>query len=301
MDFYINQYNKSKGPFIFASRLKNALETQGLKFEDDSLNRISIITGSYVKNANNILRLDGLYLDSGNKLGKSKLKNRDIFKCYKSFDHIVFQSKFSKDCYESFTGKKKPNSIIYNGASPDFFKEVEPVNKPEGFEKVVVASAKWRRHKRGEELVEAFKNPKLKDVALVLLGGYKNVKQKNIFSLPRVKPDQLPKYYQMADAMAHLSWLDWCPNTVVEGLASRLPVLCTHNGGTRELVKNDGLVIQLEEDYEIGTEVTLYRPPKVDINIIIDGVLELIEMPKINTREDLKISNTALLYSKLFK
>ena len=104
----------------------------------------------------------------------------------------------------------------------------------------------------------------------------------------------------MADAMAHLSWLDWCPNTVVEGLASRLPVLCTHNGGTRELVKNDGLVIQLEENYKMGQMVDLYRPPKIDNNIIVEGILKIIEMPKIDTRKDLNIKNTALQYKKLF-
>ena len=104
----------------------------------------------------------------------------------------------------------------------------------------------------------------------------------------------------MADAMIHLAWLDWCPNTVVEGLASRLPVLCSHNGGTKELVKNDGVVIQLEEDYKIGEEVYLYQPPKVDTNIIVEGVLKTLNIPKIQERKDLKISKTSLQYSKLF-
>ena len=301
-DFYIDKYHpSSKGPFIFAHRLKEDLERIGLKFNPDSQNRLSIITGNYKEDANNILRLDGLYLDSGNSRGKSKKLNKKIFRCYKKFDHIVFQSEFSKKCYEAFTGTKKENSIIYNGVPEYFFKECEPIDKPYGFDKVVIASSKWRRHKRIEEAIQAFKSPKLKNIALVILGGYKNIDEPNIFSLPKIDPSKLPSYLQMADAMIHLSWLDWCPNSVVEGLASRLPVLCSHNGGTRELVRNDGVIINLEEDYEIGTEVTLYRPPKVDINIIIDGILELIEMPKINTREDLKISNTSLLYSKLFK
>ena len=301
-DFYIDKYHPdSKGPFIFASRLKDGLENLGLKFKDKSQNRLSIITGKYIKGANNILRLDGLYLDSNNRMGNSDKLNKPIFNCYKAFDQIVFQSEYAQKVYEAFTGVKKTNSIIYNGAPDYFFKDCEPVDKPEGFEKVIIASSKWRRHKRIEEVIEAFKSPKLKDVALVIMGGYKNIDMKNVFSLPRVKPSELPKYYQMADGQVHLCWLDCCPNTVVECLASRLPVLCSHNGGTKELVKDDGIVIKLEEDYKYGTKVPLYKPPKVDIGIIVDGILKLLEMPKIKKREDLKISHTALLYKKLFK
>ena len=63
----------------------------------------------------------------------------------------------------------------------------------------------------------------------------------------------------------------------------------------------DGIVIKLEEDYKYGSMVPLYRPPKVDINIIVEGVLKLIEMPKIKIRDDLKISHCASEYSKIFK
>lgn len=101
--------------------------------------------------------------------------------------------------------------------------------------------------------------------------------------------------------MIHLAWLDWHPNSVVEGLASGLPVLCSHNGGTKELVREDGIIIKLEEDYKIGTKLNLYNPPKVDTSIIVNGVKSIIEMPKIKAREDLKIKNVAAKYQKVFK
>jgi len=301
MNFYIDKINKSKGPFIFSTRLKNELEKQGLTYDTDSTNRLCIITGKYKDGANNILRLDGLYLDSGHRLGNSDAKNRPIFNCYQKFDHIVFQSIYGKKVYEAFTKKERPNSVILNGVCDFFFDEIEPVKKPEGFEKVVIASSTWRRHKRIQECINAFRDPRLKDVALVILGGYKNVNLKNVFSLPRIPYNDLPKYYQMGDAMIHLCWLDCCPNTVVEGLASGLPVVCSHNGGTKELVRDDGIVIQLEEDYEYGSLVNLYHPPKVDTNIIVEAVLKSLEMPKVKNRDDLKMSNVSLLYKKLFK
>ena len=103
----------------------------------------------------------------------------------------------------------------------------------------------------------------------------------------------------MADAMIHLSWLDWCPNSVVEGLGCGLPVLCSSNGGTKELVQESGIIIEIEEPYKIGEKVDLYNPPNVDINYITKKILDLIDMPKVN-RSDLHIKNSAKLYKDLF-
>ena len=301
VDFFINNYSNTDGPSIFSNRLKTELEVQNCIFSEDSKNRISITTGQYKQNCNNILRLDGLYFDSGNTLGDNDQLNKPIFKCYNEFDHIVFQSDFSKKIYESFTGVKKSNTIIHNGVEDRFFSNTESLDKPVGFEKVVIASSKWRRHKRIEECIEAFKNKRLKDVALVILGGYQSVDCKNIFSLPMIQPEELPKYYKMADAMIHLCWLDSCPNSVAESLASGLPVICSHNGGTSELVKGDGMVIQLEEDYKYGEKVDLYNPPKVCIETIVSAVEKCLEFGPIKPRQDLHISNVAKKYSNLFK
>ena len=78
-------------------------------------------------------------------------------------------------------------------------------------------------------------------------------------------------------------------------------MLCSHNGGTKELVKDDGIIIELEEDYKIGTRLDLYSPPKVDIEIIVKGIQDIIEMPLVTNRDDLKISNVALKYKQLLK
>lgn len=300
-DFFINNFSNKDGPSIFSNRLKEELESQGHNYDPLSKNRIAITTGDYVEGAFNILRLDGLYLDSGNKLGDSHTLNKPIFDCYKKFDHIVFQSEYAKSVYESFTGIKKPNSIIYNGVEDHFFTNKDSIDKPDGFSKAVIASSKWRRHKRIEECIDAFKDKRLKDVALVILGGYKNIDMPNVFTLPMIPPSELPKYYKMADAMIHLCWLDCCPNSVIEGLASGLPVICSHNGGTNELVKGDGIVIQLEETYKPGEMVDLYNPPEVCTETIVSAVEKCLELGVIEPRLDLKISKAAQKYARLFK
>jgi len=292
--FYITKLRSQGGPWIFTNRLKDELIRQKLSFTKESINSLSIIQGSPQENKFNILRLDGLYFHKCRQ-------NKDIFKARDVFDHIVYQGDFCKKQYDAFTGEKKNYSIIPNGVPEIFFEKsdkVIPQKNP-----VVVASAHWRRHKRLEEIINAFTSSKLKNVELWVLGGthFKGHITKNIKLLPHYPPKSLPQVLQSATAMIHLAWLDWCPNSVVEGLACGLPVLCSHNGGTKELVKNDGIIIQLEEDYQIGTMLDLYKPPKVDTNIIINGVKELIELPKIKVREDLKIKNTAIKYKKLFK
>lgn len=293
--FFINR-TCSGGPGIFCSRLQKSLIEQGLKLTKDSINQISVISGHYKDKVNNILRLDGLYFKKNDK------RNRNIFESYKKFDHVVFQGEFCKQQYEAFTGIKKNHSIIPNGVGENFFTKQNNIltkTRPR-----VIASASWRRHKRLEEIIEAFKDVRLKNVDLWVLGG-KNKKfqglTSNIYLFNSLPVDALPTTYQSCDAMIHLAWLDWCPNTVVEGLASGLPVLCSHNGGTKELVKDSGLIIELEEDYIPGTELDLYSPPKVDTNKIVEAVLELIEIPKPKTREDLKIDNVALKYKETFK
>ena len=293
--FYItNKGRPNKGPWVFAHRLYQELVSTGLSFDKDSINRMSIIQGTPEEGKYNILRLDGLYFQKGGK-------NRGIFEAYRNYDHIIFQGNFCKLQYEAFTGIEKPHSVINNGVDDSFFQKEEDLiktNKP-----VVVACSKWRRHKRLQEIIQAFCSEKLQDIELWVINGkgFNGETTENIKLLGHTPSSALPKILQSATAMIHLSWLDWCPNSVVEGLASGLPVLCSHNGGTKELVKDDGIVIQLEEDYEIGSTLNLYSPPEVDTEIIVNGVLKLIEMPKIKTREDLKISNVALQYKSIFK
>lgn len=292
--FYFQNLSPSGGgPHIFAKRLTDELISQGLTYSPDALNQLTLINGQKHPEKYNILRLDGL------NFKKDDPENQSIFKSYKSFDHIIFQGEFCRSQYEASTGIEKDHSIIRNGVPDSFFENHSPAFESD-LSKVLIASASWRRHKRIEEVIEAFKSPKLKDVMLVVLGGYSGPDLPNVCYFPKIKPEDLPNFYQSADAMVHLSWLDWCPNTVVEGLASGLPVLCSHNGGTKELVQDDGIVLKLEEDYKEGTYLDLYNPPKIDIEIIVNGVLKIVGMPKIKIREDLKISNVALKYREVF-
>jgi len=308
--FFIDKTNENGGgPEIFGFRLREELVKQGHSFvlpfnayRPD--NNLSIIFGNRYDFCKNLLRLDGLYLDSNDP--ETGQKNHPIFDSYYNFDHIVFQSEFSKNIYEAFTETPKENTIIHNGVGEEFFEAEEmPIYLSADFDKLCVASASWRRHKRLEETIEAFRDKRLKNVGLLVLDGlnYKPAsidKPSNVMLLDRMAHEDSALFYKNCDAMIHLCWLDSCPNSVVESLAAGTPVLCSHNGGTSELVKDDGVTIQIEDDYVFGQRVPLYDPPKVDTNIIVEGILKVLGMDKIEVREDLKISNVAQKYSNLF-
>ncbi|UCG68771.1 MAG: glycosyltransferase [Thermoplasmata archaeon] len=74
----------------------------------------------------------------------------------------------------------------------------------------------------------------------------------NIKCSGSVPTEDLPKYLRGGDAFIHLSWFENCPNTTVEALTSGLPGLCTRNGGTKEIVRSNGIIIQCEEDYNFS-------------------------------------------------
>tara|TARA_R100001163_G_scaffold60785_1_gene50321 strand:+ start:106 stop:1056 length:951 start_codon:yes stop_codon:yes gene_type:complete len=310
--FYINNCSPTGGPGIFGGRLKKQFEKNGHTFIDPYVSgetpdkSISIIQGERIEGCPfNALRLDGLYFDSENP--NNDQMNSGIFKSIDETDYIIYQSEFSKEMYHAFY-RDRPFTVIPNGIDQeDFFSNVKPIKQGHPvfskYEKICVASASWRRHKRLEETLEAFKDPRLKNVLLIALGGFNYIKDKskipdNVILTPLLKPNDTASVYCMADAMIHLAWLDWCPNTVVEALSCGVPVLCSHNGGTKELVKDNGVIIQLEEDYEIGTKVPLYNPPKVDTNTIVEGVLEVMEKSTIFERPDLDIKHVAEQYEK---
>lgn len=317
MNFHISNTIPRGGPGIFGSRLMQEFIDQGDRFIPHcdgpgiDLN-VSIIEGQRTQNpdALNVLRLDGCYFDSALGMAKCLDQNYPLMQSIKRHDHVVFQSQHSKKlcnelALETDLHNLPPSSVIYNGVPETFYPSL---SKDKDDDSYFIASASWRRHKRLEETIAAFADPRMAHHNLIVLGGseykvednpYFSEVPKNVLMMHSMPPHMLPQIYQGAVAMIHLCWLDSCPNSVVEALACGIPVLCSHNGGTKELVVDNGVVIQLEEDYDYGTMVDLYNPPVVDVNTIVEGALEILEKPRGFTRPDLSITTTAKNYKRL--
>lgn len=289
--FKINSVGSENGPSIFGSRLKVGLIKKGWVWNDTCPDyNIVFAAGQYVQGSKNILRLDNIYFDSENTIGDTDKLNAPIRQAYEVFDKIIFQSHFALDQYRHYIkAPRVPYKVIYNGVPDTFSKKGLKVEYR--FEKVFICSADWRAHKRLNAIINAFKCfPKNKNYGLVVLGNCKyEDSHLNIVYPGKVHPSQLSRYLRGADVGVHLSWLDCSPNSVYEMLACGLPVLCSHNGGTKEIVREDGIVLKLESDYKFK-RVALYKPPEPDIDVVYWGMQEILGK-KVNKRSELYIDH----------
>ena len=87
---------------------------------------------------------------------------------------------------------------------------------------------------------------------------------KDVFYTGNMPHDTCMQIFDSADWMLHLAWLDHCPNTVIEAISRGLPVICSEDGGTKEIVKNFGIILKEKKTYSF--ELTNYEnPPELDV------------------------------------
>ena len=307
----LNLRRREIGPKIFMRKLSESIQRNGYAKVTNAIFPFfdiaffnSIARNFYHKKY--ILRLDGLFFDIKNTVGDNDELNRKIFKSLEKSKGIIFQSKFSKKLFERFYGEiEKENVIINNGSYLNRVVKEDNLawNIPDD-RIIAITVAHWRRHKRLQETVELFEelSLKFKQLFLVVIGPGGNISaNKNILHIPSVKNVDIYKILSHADFMFHLSWLDNSPNSVVEALCMKIPVLCSNQGGTKELVEisNGGIVSNADKDFEFEL-VDLYNPPKPDMNQLYKDAVELINnlddyKKKINPKP-LDIDNVAKRY-----
>ena len=278
------------GPNIFMQRLRESIIRQNLAiprsylipFYDIALFHSS--AHSYY-NKPYVLRMDGIYFGEDAK-DPEKQKNNDDMQCAMDGARgIVYQSRFDKQLIETCFGKiKKESIVICNGAEIEYSDSKHDIRKDLGLpenRRLLICAAGWRRHKRLPEIVEVLKrlNNIEDNYALIILGEQNEYTDtNNIYSFGNVNPENIARYYQCADAYIHLSWLDHCPNTVVEAIANGLPVLCSNQGGTREIVEgaSAGIVSQCDTEVDLFN-LNLYEPPAPDWDQLIQSARQLFD------------------------
>ena len=245
-------------------------------------------------------RADNVYFDKG-KSGRT-YTNKRIRKTILRANAVIFQSKFSKKICAGVLGTKKRESrIIHNGCDPNIYKNI-PKDKM-GYKKMLLACAKWIPLKRPLSIVKGFIWADLKDTVLVMIGKIdkKNkIRHKNIKYLGHIKPFETYKYYASCDGFVHISKLDACPNAVVEALCAGKPVLSNNIGGTPEIVKEDGIIIDVDPVYNYKP-FKMKRPDKISIKRVGDGMKELLSRNWDINRSDLFIRNVSRQYYEYFR
>lgn len=285
------------GPTIFMRRLREEIRGKnlaGTAYFFDPFADI-LICGNAIRNPWQkpfILRLDGIAFDLALGCKEIYRRNNPIFKGIERAAGLIFQANFSRKLISAFYSMpNKPFVTIPNGVDLNTFTpEGRNLRAELGLnydDLVFLTSAKWRSHKRLEATITAFERfcgVSERVAYLIVLGELDKIP----YSIParvrlvgHVEPKELPLWYRSADVCMFLSWLDNCPNTVVEALASGLPVLATNQGGTKELLQltDGGIAVQADAEFQF-TSVELYKPPEPDLDMIIKGMFEIVESRK---------------------
>lgn len=253
-------FSSSSGPNSFGTKLASQFYETGheiVNFTSDYDVYLSFISQSkppFCSRSQRVLRLDGIW----SKKENFEANNRQIYDSYISYDKIIIQSKFDKKVIFNLFGERENVFVIPNGIK---FEEVRPIEKKSDL--LFVCSANWHEQKRLVDNILLFQHIKRnlnKNSELYILGSnaepFLNKLSKSdlegvryLGSLPEI---QCMRIYATADYMIHLAFLEHCPNVVVHALAQGCPVICTDLGGTKELVKKNGIIIKEKREYDYG-------------------------------------------------
>jgi glycosyltransferase involved in cell wall biosynthesis len=279
------------GPATFRSRLINSLN----KFDDikvvNNVNSKFHIELAFIRKVYNhkrpyILRVDGCYYEENRQGG-----NREIEKAILGAKYLIFQSNFSFNlCKKILDIGRKTNkegtdySIIHNGINLDYVKKIKPnANvEPESF----VACAKWRPNKRPISIIKGFLKAGIKNHLYMIgdagLGGKRidsKYNSKYVHILGSKSCEETLSIMKSCKYLIHLCHIDSCPNIVIEGLACGLNVLCTNLGGTRELVENDGIVLETDPMWS-GKYLPKMNLDSVGRRTVANGIHDLLQIER---------------------
>lgn len=159
--------------------------------------------------------------------------------------------------------------IIFNGITIDqFFPKVDSQN--EHF--TVLTVARLIERKRIEDLIKAVSllvkdnitNIKVKIIGdgnmrgqLESLAQNLNVSEYIEF-LGYIPHEKLPSYYSSSDLFVLPSKNEGMSNTILEAMASGLPIITTNTGGTQELISGNGILVGAENPKSIKEALNKY-------------------------------------------
>jgi len=103
----------------------------------------------------------------------------------------------------------------------------------------------------------------------------------------RLGPGEIEKFYQGADIMLNPTTVDNMPNSILEALASCVPVISTNVGGVPYMVEHDhtALLVPVNNEEEMARQIVrLYQDSKLREKLIISGLQEVAQYGWLNVK-----------------
>jgi glycosyltransferase involved in cell wall biosynthesis len=193
---------------------------------------------------------------------KNKLTKRVLLFIFKNCDYITPNNEAHTKLIRDLGLKKVktiPNGIDTKKFKPrDKNKIREKLNLPKN--KKIILFVGWLIERKGlKYLLEAIKD--LNIILLIIGTGILekqhkeqvkelNIQQKVIFMGPK-PPEKIPEYMNVSDIYILPSLSEGRPNTVIEAMASGIPVIATAVDGTKAILKDYGLSIEPKSPKQI--------------------------------------------------
>jgi len=275
MKVFTHNFNPSSnsGPNKFTRALLSNLHKQekvAITNQEEADIEFCLIQQQLPKVKPMLLRLDGIWFNSDQEYNK---QNAPIQYSYNNADAVVFQSEFNKKLTESWFGKHDNSYVIHNSIDE---KLINAINRRYWDDilgkdtEVWSCASNWRPHKRLKDNVRYFLEFAPSDAIFAIAGGLHMDEAKEYIGLDnRIKIlgeldyARLLALYKKSSTFVHLSYLDHCPNVVVDAQASDCNIVCSSTGGTHEIVSKGIVVIEDEWDMK---PCQLYKPPQIDFS-----------------------------------
>lgn len=290
---------RASGPDMFMSRLIRVLEKKhDIKFTSKKPHiSLGVILLPPKTSAKRIVRVDGCYY---NKSYMSNSLNKQIQKSISKADGVVFQSNFSKQlCQKLLKTEPKNCCVIYNGIDQDWIKTVPPFESD--VENIFVSIAAWRNSKRPKSIIKSFIHANIPNSKLFIIGNFeKQILHENVVYLGKQPSEKIISILKRSKGLIHLCKIESCSNAVVESLSCGIPVLCNNIGGTPELVKNDGIIVNCDPAFEYRF-IDEKNVDNIDTKLVALEMNKLLQKTWSINRPDLSIDLCANQYYNYFK
>ena len=262
------------GPNSFSRGLLNILIAEGklaiAKSVEESDLEFCLIESPIEKIMPRVTRLDGIYFNTSQDYNTL---NSNIKNTYLNSDAVIFQSNFNKSLISKWFGEHQNGHVILNGANTDLISKIQKADMSETFgnREVWSCASSWRPHKRLSENIRYFVEKSDSEAILLIAGkgvtkedfaGFESLVNNRVFYLGHLSWESLVSLYKTSTTFLHLSFLDHCPNVVVDAAACGCTIVCSSAGGTSEIHSNKKIVVEdINWDY---SPIDLYNPPHLD-------------------------------------
>ncbi len=303
MRVYVNRnIDGVQSPSIFAANLVGA-GVAGVEWTTEASEpwdvALAVISASRALLADGrpvVQRLDGIYLDLDSDYRR---KNRQILDTFRRAAGVVYQSHFARRVAETNFGRPDcPTTVIHNGAET-----AAPAPWPvqsDGPRLIAVAS--WRAVKRLGSVVAGAReyartHP---DTSLLIVGDVPPAERaaeewSGVTWLGSVPHQRIAGLQAAADVCLNLSFMDACPNAVIEATAAGTPCVVTSHQGAQEVSGWRGVTLDLDPwDYWpicYGRDVL-----PLDPSAVAEGIRICVGMGRGVARPDLGLDVMASKY-----